>query len=127
FPPGARYFPGGGGFAGRGFPPRPAVGRGGGPAPGRAPARRVRSPKGARVMHRLFKLLGCAAVLAAAAGLALADDAPAKGKKGKKRRPPDPDAVFRKMDANGDGKVTREEFAKFHEEQRRRAEDRRFR
>src|SRR3954454_20781075 len=69
-------------------------------------------------MKRIFgaALLGLVIV---AAGGAQADDAPGgkgKGKgKGKGLFRRDPEVLFQKMDANSDGKVTREEFKSFLE------------
>ena len=63
-------------------------------------------------MLRLLCVLGVAGVLA------LTPDAYAGGKKGgkgKKKKGPDLEQVFKKLDTNGDGKIDREEFAKVGE------------
>jgi hypothetical protein len=82
-----------------------------------------RGLKGAFVMVRFVKVLATVAAFTLTAGLLLADDAAGKGKKGKKGRH-SAEAIFKKMDANGDGKVSKEEFVKFHEEVRKKIEDR---
>jgi hypothetical protein len=64
-------------------------------------------------MHRaLFAaaLLGMMGLVAATA--AAADDDAKPGKKQGKR---DPEALFKRMDSNSDGKVSKEEFTKFFE------------
>lgn len=67
-------------------------------------------------LPRMFA--GAALALGLAAGLASAqpdpppaDDAP----RGGPRRPPSAEAVFKQIDADGDGAITAEEFAKHHE------------
>lgn len=77
-------------------------------------------------MFRAWNLLGALGLLALSASLALADDQD-KAKKGKgkgKGKRPAPEQVFARMDANGDGKVTKEEFTKFHEEAQKRIAER---
>lgn len=62
--------------------------------------------------QRLMTVVSAAAVLALAT-FATAED---KGKgKGKGKGGRNAEAVFKRMDANGDGKVSLEEFKKFHE------------
>src|SRR5947209_2786348 len=59
-------------------------------------------------------MAGVVGVLVLAAGLARADDEKEKPRPGAGLR--NPEALFKKLDANGDGKVTKEEFTKFFEQ-----------
>jgi len=70
-------------------------------------------------MARFLAILGVTGLLAASP--ARADDAP-KPEKGKGKKP-DPEALFKRLDANGDGKISREEFAKFAEIVREKAKE----
>ena len=63
-------------------------------------------------MFRLMTILSVCGLLTVAAA-ASADDKP-KGEKGKGKH--DPEAIFKKLDTDGDGKLSKEEFAKFGEQ-----------
>jgi Ca2+-binding EF-hand superfamily protein len=61
-------------------------------------------------MFRLITALSIAGFMFASS--ARADDDPKPAKKGKQ---PDPEAMFKRLDTNNDGKISKEEFAKFAE------------
>jgi len=61
-------------------------------------------------MFRLIAVLSVVGLFSASP--AFADDKP-KGDKAKGK--PDPEAMFKRLDSNGDGKISKEEFAKFAE------------
>lgn len=63
-------------------------------------------------MLRRFLTLGLFGVMVLAAGAGAADE-PAGAKKKKGGKGPNLEAVFKKMDANGDGKISKDEFADF--------------
>jgi Ca2+-binding EF-hand superfamily protein len=62
-------------------------------------------------MARFVTGLGFFGVLLLAAGLAAANDPPGLNKKGLLKQ--NPEVVFKKMDTNGDGKVSKNEFMSF--------------
>jgi len=68
-------------------------------------------------MLRLLTALYVAGFLCTAA---YADDPPKPAKKGKQR---DPEAMFKRLDTNSDGKISKEEFAKFAEIIREKAKE----
>ena len=67
-------------------------------------------------MFRLIAILSVAGLVAASP--ARADDKP-KGDKAKHS----PEALFKRLDSNGDGKISKEEFAKFAEVMKEKAKD----
>jgi Ca2+-binding EF-hand superfamily protein len=69
-------------------------------------------------MFRLLTALSVAGFLFTSA--ARADDPPKPAKKGKQ---PDPEAMFKRLDTNNDGKISKEEFAKFAEMMREKAKE----
>jgi Ca2+-binding EF-hand superfamily protein len=64
-------------------------------------------------MMRTILTLGLSGVLVVAAGAATLDDDVPKAAPGKGLLKMAPKAIFKKMDANGDGKVTKDEFMEF--------------
>jgi EF hand len=88
------------------------------PAPCGEPFCRTASIEGVGNMwHRLFLGLGIIAVVALVTAAVADDPDKAEKKKGKGKGRPTAEMIFKKMDADGDGKVTLEEFKK-HEEAR---------
>lgn len=65
-------------------------------------------------MIRLLSLSAFLAMFLGSSLTAFADD-DGKGKGKGKKGFGDPEAMFKKLDANGDGKLTKEEFAKFRD------------
>jgi len=63
---------------------------------------------------RSFVILCGVGILALVWNLAVAPETAEAGK-GKGKKKADPEALFKKLDANSDGKVTREEFTKITE------------
>lgn len=68
----------------------------------------------------MFRLLCVASLLTASA--AYADDKP-KQKPDKAKGRPDPEAIFKRLDANSDGKISKSEFGGFAEIVRNKAQD----
>lgn len=68
----------------------------------------------------MFRLICFASLLTASA--AYADDKP-KSKPGKPKGRPEPEAMFKRLDANSDGKISKDEFSKFAEIVRDKAQD----
>jgi len=60
-------------------------------------------------MLRSVMAFGCLLAFSVAVG---ADEGDKKGKRGDAKKRPDPAMMFKKLDANGDGKISKEEFAK---------------
>jgi Ca2+-binding EF-hand superfamily protein len=70
-------------------------------------------------MFRLIAILSVAGLFSASP--AFADDKP-KGDKPKGKHP-DPEALFKRLDADNDGKISKEEFAKFADIVREKAKE----
>jgi Ca2+-binding EF-hand superfamily protein len=69
-------------------------------------------------MFRWIAILSVAGLFSASP--AFADDKP-KGDKAKGK--PDPEAMFKRLDSDGDGKISKEEFAKFAEVMREKVKE----
>jgi Ca2+-binding EF-hand superfamily protein len=62
----------------------------------------------------MFRLIAALAVAGFLSTSAYADDPPKPEKKGKGKQP-DPEVIFKRLDTNNDGKISKDEFAKFAE------------
>jgi Ca2+-binding EF-hand superfamily protein len=66
-------------------------------------------------MKRFLSAMTVFGVALALSGVVTADEAKAKGKGGKGTKKMNPEALFKKLDANGDGKISPDEFKKLAE------------
>src|SRR5262245_52533432 len=72
---------------------------------------------------RWMSAVGVLSIMALAGGGLAVDKAKAKEDKGKAKGPPSIETLFKLMDTNSDGKVSKEEFVKHHEEWYARAKE----